>query len=649
MFDQVLNRPQGIAVDPLPDAAGRRHVLVADDDDHRVVEYLPDGTFVRQLGGFGTAAGQFRFPYDVGIDAGAPRRLYVADNNNHRVQVFDAATFAWAGSWGGFGPEPGQLEFPRALGALADDPAGGVAVADTANNRVQAFDARGAVTAAWGVAGRGPGYVTSPGGVAIDGAGVVHVADTGAHRVERLGLDGAYLGQTGYIADGSGFAAPNAGQGQFNGPAAVAYDARSGTLWVADAGNDRVQRLGLDGAPLASYGATGAGLGQLRDPRAVAVDPGGRVLVADTGNDRVVRLDPASATWSVIDTPGRALTRPAGVAAAADGTVYVADTGADRILSVRAGTVAAVSAPAPGFRGPTGLFADGDALYVADTGSSRVLRRDRPGGGWDVIGGPGTAPGAFTAPTGLATDAAGDTLVVADTGNDRVERFTFRGAAPPAPVRLDVATEGAGQGRVASAPAGIACPTDCRQSFSAGSTVVLTPVPAPGSVFAGWSGACSGGGPCTVAMGAAQRVVAAFARAQPPPAAPAPASPARPRPARDRRRPVLRRVSLRPSAFRAARRGSAIAPSGRGALLRYSLSERATLAGKVRRVAARGRLVRVRGTVSLRSAAGARRLRLSGRLGGRRLRPGRYRLTLVAVDAAGNRSRARVVSFRIRR
>ena len=49
-FDQALNRPQGIAVDTLADAAGRRHVLVADDRNHRVVEYLPDGTFVRQVG-----------------------------------------------------------------------------------------------------------------------------------------------------------------------------------------------------------------------------------------------------------------------------------------------------------------------------------------------------------------------------------------------------------------------------------------------------------------------------------------------------------------------------------------------------------------------------------------------------------------------
>ena len=70
---------------------------------------------------------------------------------------------------------------------MADDPVGGVAVADTANNRVQTFAPDGAPTAAWGIAGRGPGYVTRPEGVAIDAAGTVHVADTVDHRVERLG------------------------------------------------------------------------------------------------------------------------------------------------------------------------------------------------------------------------------------------------------------------------------------------------------------------------------------------------------------------------------------------------------------------------------------------------------------------------------
>ena len=261
---------------------------MADDDNHRVVEFLPDGTYVRQIGSYGVGDGQFRFPYDVGVDARQPRQLYVADNNNHRVQAFDFATLAFQRTWGQFGTEVGDFGYTRALAAVADDPAGGVAVADTANNRVQTFAPDGAPTAAWGIAGRGPGYVTRPEGVAIDAAGTVHVADTLDHRIERLGADGAYLGQTGYISANSGYASPAAGNGQFNTPGGVAVDRAAGRVWVADTANSRVQALGLDGTWQAS--ATG-----FNAPREIAVAPDGAVYVADTGNGRVQRRDPAAA------------------------------------------------------------------------------------------------------------------------------------------------------------------------------------------------------------------------------------------------------------------------------------------------------------------------------------------------------------------
>jgi hypothetical protein len=45
--------------------------------------------------------------------------------------------------------------------------------------------------------------------------------------------------------------------------------------------------------------------------------------------------------------------------------------------------------------------------------------------------------------------------------------------------------------------------------------------------------------------------------------------------------------------------------------------------------------------------AGRNRTPFSGWLGGHRLRTGRYRAVFVAVDAAGNRSRPRRVSFTI--
>jgi hypothetical protein len=69
-----------------------------------------------------------------------------------------------------------------------------------------------------------------------------------------------------------------------------------------------------------------------------------------------------------------------------------------------------------------------------------------------------------------------------------------------------------GGGTVTSNPAGINCPSTCSQTFAGGAQVTLTATPLGGSnwVFSGWSGACSGAGPCTVTMAAAQSVTAIF-------------------------------------------------------------------------------------------------------------------------------------------
>ena len=43
-------------------------------------------------------------------------------------------------------------------------------------------------------------------------------------------------------------------------------------------------------------------------------------------------------------------------------------------------------------------------------------------------------------------------------------------------------------GTVTSSPGGISCGTDCSQAYTAGTVVTLTPTPASGSRFDGWSG-----------------------------------------------------------------------------------------------------------------------------------------------------------------
>jgi hypothetical protein len=75
---------------------------------------------------------------------------------------------------------------------------------------------------------------------------------------------------------------------------------------------------------------------------------------------------------------------------------------------------------------------------------------------------------------------------------------------------LTVYKSGFGTGTVTSSPANIWCGFTCSANFASGSYVTLTATPDAGVTFAGWSGACSGTGSCTVWMGSSQWVTATF-------------------------------------------------------------------------------------------------------------------------------------------
>jgi len=80
------------------------------------------------------------------------------------------------------------------------------------------------------------------------------------------------------------------------------------------------------------------------------------------------------------------------------------------------------------------------------------------------------------------------------------------------PYTLSVTDAGTGSGTVTSNPSGISCSAGtCSALFAQNASVVLTASPSTGSVFTGWSGACSGSTTtCTVALSAAKTVTATF-------------------------------------------------------------------------------------------------------------------------------------------
>jgi hypothetical protein len=101
--------------------------------------------------------------------------------------------------------------------------------------------------------------------------------------------------------------------------------------------------------------------------------------------------------------------------------------------------------------------------------------------------------------------------------------------------------------------------------------------------------------------------------------------------------------------------------------VRYTLSEPATVSfaisratkgrrvgGKCRRATRKNRrkractrYVKAGRTITRRSPAGGSTLKFTGRIGTKKLKPGRYRMAIAAADAAGNRSKATRLKFRI--
>jgi uncharacterized protein (TIGR03663 family) len=180
---------------------------------------------------------------------------------------------------------------------------------------------------------------------------------------------------------------PGTAPGEFAEPRGLAVD-RDGALLIADSANNRIQKLAPDGKVLAVWGgpAPGGDPGQFRQPCGVAVGPDGSIYVADTWNHRIVKLGRNGEFELEWREQEQGFWGPRAVAVSSTGTVFVADTGNKRILAY-------------------------------DSAGNRLF----------VFGGEGNEPGKLIEPVGLAIDDASGTLYVADTGNHRIEAFDLEG------------------------------------------------------------------------------------------------------------------------------------------------------------------------------------------------------------------------------
>lgn len=148
---------------------------------HQVLKFAADGRLLMRLGEAGvpgSGPGRFDGPTDVIV---APNGdIFVSDghesDSNNRVMKF-AADGRFIKAWGGSGSAPGLFDVPH---ALAMDTRGRLFVADRNNNRVQIFDQEGELLDVWTQFGR-------PSGIFIDAQDRLYVADNQSNEARNPG------------------------------------------------------------------------------------------------------------------------------------------------------------------------------------------------------------------------------------------------------------------------------------------------------------------------------------------------------------------------------------------------------------------------------------------------------------------------------
>ncbi|MBI5835608.1 MAG: fibronectin type III domain-containing protein [Candidatus Eisenbacteria bacterium] len=226
-----------------------------------------------KFGGYGTAPGRFLSPEAAAFDAQG--RLFVANTGNNRIEAFLAPATgdtSLVSGWNVGGPGSAvSLRLPQ---GVATDPAGNVYIADTGNNRIVVISPDGTLLRTFGTFGSDSAGYNSPTALAVDDEGAVWICDRGNDRIKKVDS----LGRTLELL-------PKAGT--VNRPSGVCFEPHSREIYVADQGHHRILRFHLDGSRSTDFGnGPGSEVGQFNQPTGVTTDGLGRIYVADTGNDR---------------------------------------------------------------------------------------------------------------------------------------------------------------------------------------------------------------------------------------------------------------------------------------------------------------------------------------------------------------------------
>lgn len=399
-------------------------LVVADTGNDRVSKYAPDGTRLWTVGTHGSGTGQFANPRDIGIDSAG--NVYVADTRNSRVVKLDPDG-RWLTAWSG--PAGETMSFPLGLSVTGDR----VYLADSGKNRVRVYDTVGNQLRSVAAA-TGPCAIGAPRDADADAAGNIYVANYKVNNVVKFGPTGTC--QTAWGSTGGG-------DGQFRAlyGVRIAHDPVLGTeaVYVADANNSRLQVFTTAGGFVAKVGEKGSGPGQFLELRRVAVAADGDLWAADLWGWRLQRFDRTPTGYGYAQTVGAPLPAPADTAVfhqprqiAFDGAgnLVVADTVHHRVVKMAPdGTVLGIcggrGSKTGEFNWPRGVAVDPATgqIWVADTKQYRLQIIDPDCRGVVKFGTLGTGDDNFNWPFGVVIRPDDRVAFVADTMNHRVKAY----------------------------------------------------------------------------------------------------------------------------------------------------------------------------------------------------------------------------------
>ena len=230
----------------------------------------------------------------AGVAANSRGHVFVYARTGHGAATLgDERTFYHGGSrvfefdqTGKFVKEIGQgvyaINFAQQLRV---DPQDNIWIVDAGSNQIVKFDVDGRFQM---VLGRKPENITlRPGpGVSATAADAAFLART-APAAGGRGGGGEGGGRGGRGTPGAGINGDS-----FNRPSDVTWD-RAGNVYVADGfgSNNRIAKFTKDGDFVKTWGSTGTGPGQFDSIRGIVSDAAGNLYVADAGNNRIQVFD----------------------------------------------------------------------------------------------------------------------------------------------------------------------------------------------------------------------------------------------------------------------------------------------------------------------------------------------------------------------